>query len=237
MSVSIDPKFVQQGIRLPRAALVEQGLVSEGLAKEFFSSLVKFGWSDAQAKLLRADLDLLQTAEATQADQRSESGAAHAGELSAKVQAKAFIRKLRLAWPLALHDVGAKATVSAHDIDGGTLGESTPRIVAYLTTVAPAIEALDTALTPYLAGVSPKATVVQVRKALEGADTTQELELAQIPESTQRIYEAKGRLAHTLHRLNAIGKIAFDGDAVTRARFNKDILLRAMASAPQPPTA
>jgi hypothetical protein len=52
-------------------------------------------------------------------------------------------------------------------------------------------------------------------------------ELAQVPAATQHLYEAKGRLLEAITELNRIGQIAFDGDASSRARFNKDILLRA----------
>ena len=79
-----------------------------------------------------------------------------------------------------------------------------------------------------------RAMAGKARIALEQADTTQENEWAQVPESTQRIYEAKGRLLEAIVELNRIGQIAFDGDAVTRARFNKDILLRGRKQKPTP---
>ncbi len=228
MSTPVDPRLVRLGLPYLRAALVEQGLVTEGLAKEFSATLKTYGWSDTKAKSLRATIELLQSAEATQADQRDDARTAHGGELAAKANAKAFVRKLRLAWPLALRDAGGKVAVAADAIEsGGELGRSTPKIIAYLTTVAPAVKALDAQLKVYFGGVSPTATLAQLRPALEGADTTQELELAQVPESTQRIYEAKGRLVEAITEINTLGRIAFDGDAVQRARFNKDLILRA----------
>ena len=40
------------------------------------------------------------------------------------------------------------------------------------------------------------------------------------------LYEAKGRLLELIERANRVARIAFDGDAVMCARFNKDLLLR-----------
>ena len=230
---TIDIRLVRLGIGEPRAALVEQGLVSEGLAKDLGAELAKFGWSDARAKSLRATIETLQSSMAIQADQRDDARTAHGGEVAHKGTAKAFIRHLRQAWTMALRDAGAKASVAADAIEsGGTLGTSTPKIVAYLTTIAPAVKTLEPWLLPYFGGVSPSATLAACRTALEGADRVQETELSQVPESTQRIYEAKGRLVELIGDLNRIGRMAFDGQAATLARFNKDVLLRGRKTLP-----
>ena len=231
----VDLRLVRLGQSQPRALLVEQGLVSVGLAQEFAVPLKTFGWTDAKAKALGAEVTALQSSQATQADQQDDAHTALGGEARAKADAKAFVRRLRLAWPLALRDAGDKAGVAAQAIEsGGPIGQSTPKLVSYLTTVAPAVKTLDKYLAPYMGGQSPSATLAKLRPALEQADTTQENEWAQVPESTQRIYEAKGRLLEAIVELNRIGQIAFDGDAVTRARFNKDILLRGRKQKPTP---
>ena len=51
---TIDTRLVRLGIHEPRAALVEQGLASEALAKEQGAVISKFGWSDAKGKAMRA---------------------------------------------------------------------------------------------------------------------------------------------------------------------------------------
>ncbi len=232
---SIDTRLVRLGLHEPRAALVEQGQVSEGVAKEFATTLNAFGWSDAKTKTLHTTVELLQSNMAMQADHQDDSKTAHGGEAAAKVVAKALIRKLRLAWPMALRDAGTKAGVAADAIEsGGALGTSSPRIVAYLTTVEPAVKTLEPFLKPYFGGTSPLTSLVAARTGLQAADTTQELELDQVPESTQRIYEAKGRLLELISDLNRVGQIAFDGQAATLARFNKDILLRARHKKAEP---
>ena len=224
---AIDIRLVELGRSEPRAALVEQGLASEGLAKDTHAELVKFGWSDLKAKILRTTIESLQTTMAVQAEQRDDAKTSGGGETAAKSQAKAFIRHLRGAWAMALRDAAGKAAVAPDAIEsGGPLGRSTPKILGYLSTVGPAVHALEPWLLPYFGGTSPCATLASCRAALEGADRTQETELSQIPEATQRIYEAKGRLVELIGDVNRIGRMAFDGQAVTRARFNKDVLLR-----------
>lgn len=231
----IDLRLARLGQSQPRAALVEQGLVSAALAQEFAAPLKLYGWADAKTQAMQASTATLQGAQATQADQRDDARTALGGEAAAKVNAKAFVRKLRLAWPLAFRDAGEKAGVAAEAIEsGGPIGQSTPKLLSYLATVAPAVKTLDKQLTPYFGGQSPSALITQLRPALEQADAKQETEWAQVPEATQRIYEAKGRLFEAIVELNRIGQIAFDGDAVTRARFNKDVLLRARKQAPAP---
>jgi hypothetical protein len=224
----IDTRLVRLGVNEPRAALVEQGLVSTGLAAEFAAALAKCGWSAAKGKALADTVVLLQSTLAIQAEQRIQAHAGSHGELTSKAASKAFIRKLRAAWPMALRDAGSEVTLTKASIEsGGTLGQATPKILAYLVTVAPAVKALETWLKPYFGGVSPATTLASCRAGLEQTDTVQENEYAQLPEATQRIYEAKGRLVQFIGDLNRVGQIAFDGEAVTRARFNKDILLRA----------
>lgn len=66
-----------------------------------------------------------------------------------------------------------------------------------------------------------------VDAGLASADATQELSLSALPADTLAVCERKGRVLRAIEDLNRAGKMAFDGDAVQIARFNKDILLRA----------
>jgi len=65
-----------------------------------------------------------------------------------------------------------------------------------------------------------------VKDALDKADTTQELARKDAPGETLALYEVMGKVLEQIEDLNRAGKSAFDGDAATRAKFNKDILLR-----------
>jgi len=66
-----------------------------------------------------------------------------------------------------------------------------------------------------------------VKAALGGANASQELMLDSLPDDTQEVYEVKGKLLNLIEAQNRAAKRAFDGDALTIGRFNKDLILRA----------
>ncbi|MBU1239543.1 hypothetical protein KKF84_06610, partial [Myxococcota bacterium] len=68
----------------------------------------------------------------------------------------------------------------------------------------------------------------QARERLTAADTRQETARAALPEDTAAVHELKGRILDQVEELNSIAKIAFDGAAEIRAKFNKDLLLRSI---------
>lgn len=80
-----------------------------------------------------------------------------------------------------------------------------------------------------------------MKGALDQADTTQETARKDAPGETLALYEVMGKVLEQIEDLNRAGKSAFDGDAATRGKLNKDILLRARkeqvnkeAEAPEP---
>jgi len=147
--------------------------------------------------------------------------------VAARVEVKTLIRKLRHALPMALR-ASPKAGVKAEDFHAGEkLGRSTPKLVAYLTRLRPAVVALDGALAKYFKGQSAVTLLDQGQAALAGADTVQEIAVKDLPVGTLTVYEGKGRVLRGIEDLNRVGKIAFDGEAEMIAKFNKDILLRA----------
>ncbi|HCF58418.1 MAG TPA: hypothetical protein DFS52_10545 [Myxococcales bacterium] len=77
-------------------------------------------------------------------------------------------------------------------------------------------------------GESPHARLVELRTRLEKADSTQEIAQDEFPKETRAFYLAKGRLLTLIEKLH---RIAFDGDALTAADFNKEMLLRARRAA------
>jgi len=48
-----------------------------------------------------------------------------------------------------------------------------------------------------------------------------------VPEDKIEIFGAKGRVLEMIEDLNRAGRIAFEGQAETVGKFNKDVLLRA----------
>lgn len=110
---------------------------------------------------------------------------------------------------------------------GATLGRSTPRISRYLNEIRPGVLALDAALAKHFKGQKSSSELDAVKDALDKADTAQELARKNAPGETLSLYEVMGQVLEQIEDLNRAGKIAFDGDAATRGKFNKDVLLRA----------
>ncbi len=104
---------------------------------------------------------------------------------------------------------------------------STPKISNYLAKIRPHVVKLDEHLRPYFGGERASEQLDAVKSALDAADAVQEADIASLPEATQKVYEAKGRVLQDIEDLNRIARNAFEGNADAIALFNKDILLRA----------
>lgn len=107
------------------------------------------------------------------------------------------------------------------------LRRSTPTILAYLIKIRSAVVTLDGPLKKYFGGKTASAELDAVKAALETTDTEQEASRTSGPVETQALYEAVGRLVEDIEDVIRAGKSAFDGDSAMRARFNKDLILRA----------
>jgi hypothetical protein len=158
---------------------------------------------------------------------RSHREHSSSGESEAIDRAKAYIRKLRNALPRALREAPALGVVAASFHAGEGLGRSTPKIAKYLAAIRPAVVTLDAALMTHFKSETASKLLDAVKDALDKADTTQELARKDAPGETLALYEVMGKVLDQIEDLNRAGKSAFDGEAVTRAKFNKDILLRA----------
>jgi hypothetical protein len=65
------------------------------------------------------------------------------------------------------------------------------------------------------------------RSSMRPSSATAELARNNAPDETLALYGVMGKVLEEIEDLNRAGKIAFDGDAAMRGKFNKDILLRA----------
>lgn len=81
------------------------------------------------------------------------------------------------------------------------------------------------------AGLAPHDLTAERVAALASVDATQESAQAAKPEDTAQLNEAKGGLLTLIEELNDVGRNAFEGQAETAAKFNKDILLRGRSTA------
>src|SRR6185503_13720466 len=223
----LDMRLVAKGKSEPRDGLAQQGKVHVGLAQHHEAELDDAGWTSTDTGALAANVASLEAAAGTQAKAYDAAGDASAAESQAIADAKAYIRKLRRALPRALREAKAPGVTIASFHAGETLGRSTPKISKYLVTIRPAVAALDPALKKHFKGKKASSELDAVKDALDQADTAQELARKHAPSGTLALYEVMGKVLEQIEDLNRAGRIAFDGDAATRAKFNKDILLRA----------
>ena len=221
-----DPRLVAKGRGEPRAALAEQGRYQVALAKEHEADLAKAGWPAADTAALAANVTTIESAAAAAADARGVARSTTVSEHDAVTEVKTFIRILRHALPRVLREHKDLGVTAAAFHAGATLGRATPKLSAYLATIAPALAKLDEALKPAFGGKSAVAEAARVKKPLDEADAIQETAQAGLPEDSLAVYEMKGRVLEAIEDLNRAGKIAFDGQATLVAKFNKDILLR-----------
>jgi hypothetical protein len=231
-TTDLDLRLVQKGRREPLTGLVEEGPISVGLAREFASELARFGWPASETDSLAADVT---TILADQAKRIETTGAAR--EKSADAQhavddAKALIRHLRNALPMVLRRTTVEGvSASSFHVPTGDLARSVAKIMTYLGGLQDVIRKLDADFAPYFDGKKASDLLAQVMQALEAANVVQELTLDQLPEASLKLYETMGRVLESIEDLNRVGRIAFDGQAGTRARFNKDRILRARKAA------
>jgi hypothetical protein len=230
-SSSIDMRLVAKGRRDTLASLLQQAKVSAGLAVMYAAPLDPCGWTAARTAAMQSEVASLETDVASRIDTANAARHATTQEHAAVDAAKAFIRKLRAAAPMAIRDTKVEGVPHNAFNLGGSLARSTPKIAEYLTKVRPIVVKLDDDFVPYFKGAKASAELDAVKAALDGADVVQETKLSALPQESLQVYETKGRILEAIEDLNRVAKIAFDGDAGTRSAFNKDILLRARNAA------
>ena len=221
-----DLRLVNKGQGEPLGGLLQQGRVSVAVATEYATPLDDAGWPAENTALMTATIGELEGDAAQKADDRSGARQATTGEHAAIGEAKTFLRKLRNALPAVLRSKPAGVDASSFHA-GVRLARSTPKISAHLLKIRPGVAKLDETLKPYFKKQSVLALLDQVKAALDNADVTQESTLSALPTQTVAVYEKKGKLLELIEDLNRAGQNAFDGNAAVRARFNKDVLLRA----------
>ena len=225
--MALDTRLVNKGKDEPRDGLAQQGKVHVELAKQYAAELDDNGWAATDTEALAANVVKLEKATGSQAAAYDHAGHSAIGEAQARANAKAYLRKLRNALPRALREATAPGVTAASFHAGETLGRSTPKIVKYLAAIRPAVVTLDAALKTHFKSQAASSLLDAVKDALDKADTTQELARKDAPGETLALYEVMGKVLEQIEDLNRAGKSAFDGEAATRGKFNKDILLRA----------
>ena len=224
--MSINLRLARKGVYEPRQGLIQQGNYHTKLAATHAEVLASAGWKKEKTEVLSTDITELESQSAEQFDRRTGAGQRTLSESAARNHAKSLIRKLRNALPIVLRD-HPDTGVTLAQFDGGTLGNSTPKISGYLNNISEPVKKLESILTEYFGGESALATLTKAKQNLDEADAVQETTLAGLPQETLKIYETKGRVLEAIEDINRLAKNAFDGQATLIAQFNKDILLRA----------
>lgn len=222
-----DAAVVKKGSGVALEGLVPQAGVAIQLFEELGQELEKFGFSEARHQEMVALHEKLANDRAQAIDARVAAKSATRLEREALSGAKR-IRRLVLSAAVSLRADGviSEEERSAFNV-GEEIGRSTPKALAYLNKIEGTVERLNGELTPYLGGVDPITEVRTAKAALSGANITQELTLDSLPDDTAEVYEVKGKLLNLIEAQNRAAKRAFDGDALTIGRFNKDLILRA----------
>jgi hypothetical protein len=210
---TIDERLARKGRSEPRRAVLQQARVLEKLVSEHKTSLANHGWDDADSLRFSNDITAAQTMIEGRAEASSEADSTTKGEHAALDSVKAFLRRLRLALPRVLRDNAALGVTMVAFAVEEPLRRSTPRFIAYLIKICPAVEKLDEPLKKHFGGNKASVELNTVKVALEKVDTDQETAQAAGPVETQMVNEAIGRLLEDIEDIIRAGKSAFDGQA------------------------
>ncbi len=230
-----DERLINKGRSVGQADLLSQANLSEALARLHEAELVPCGWHPDKTVLL-SELQKKLMAAAGEGEAQTED-ARHQTRLEAEARqfAKSLLRKMQEGLKI-LHREGALGDLTLESFSReGRLLQSTPALVAYLIRVEPLVGKLDPALARFFGGREPSALVREALDGLREADRLQEGARVELPAKTVERLELKGRLLDLIDELNGVARIAFDGQAERRAKFNKDLLLRGRRSVPASP--
>jgi len=222
-----DERLINKGRTCSLADLLAQGQVSAGAAKAYEAELEPCGWAPDKTVLCEELLTKLSTLAGEGEAQAEDAKHLTRKEVEAKQGAKALLRKIQEGLKI-IHREGLLGDLTLDSFSReGRLLQSSADLAAYLLRVEPLIAKLDSQLSRFFGGLLPSELVRESVTELQEADSAQELARQELPAGTQERLELKGRLLDLIDELNGVARIAFDGQAQKRARFNKDILLRA----------
>jgi len=227
-----DERLINKGKTVTLADLMAQGNTSLGAARAHAAELEPCGWPQPRTVLMEDVLakvgQLAGEREAATEDAKYQTRK----EVEARQGAKALLRKIQEALKITHRDgLLGDLTLDSFSREGRLL-QSTADLAAYLLRVEPLIAKLDSQLSRFFGGKNPSELVREAVGALQDADRAQENARLDLPAKTLERLELKGRLLDLIDELNGVARIAFDGQAEKRAKFNKDLLLRGRRARP-----
>ena len=220
-------RLIAKGRQTPVAALLAQGRNHVVLARAHEGDLQEEGWFPDETDDLESRTEALDLLCSDRSASTLAAKGATVAEARCRQAAKSFVRKIRRAVPVVLRKHKVVGITKSSFNAGESLGQSTPKISKYLTKIRPAVKALDEYLKPRFNGESSSEILESLKSDLDNTDATQEFFKAGLPESTANIYLKAGELLDLIEELNVAGKDAYDGEAETADKFNKDLILRA----------
>jgi hypothetical protein len=227
MTTPIDLHLAAEGRGEPRQGLLDQAAVSLALAATYATQLATIGWiADDTADLSKKRDALI----AAHEDHVVLADDAHHSVQTSSLSitySKTFLRRLRLNLPFALAKTPEAGLTLADFQPGHTLGRNPTRIREHLVTIRPKLAKLDAVLTARFQGDPPTTIDDWCVTQIDHAQLDKHTKLGDLPASTLAVYATKGALLQRIKDLNSAGQTAFDGDAVTSAKFNRDVLLAA----------
>lgn len=228
-----DRRLIEKGEDAPLQGLLDQGRYHVELSRKYAVQLAEDNWTEAQTSALAADLETLGSAQARALDERWGARQTTREEGAAVSNAKALVNKVRNVAPQVVRRA-MDAGVTLADFNAGQqLARVAPRISQYLGKIRGPAAKLDRAFAPFFKNQSLVGLIDAAKKRIDDASTTQAVDWASLPDDTAGVLELKGKILEAIEDMNAIGRNAFDGEAETRAMFNKDILNKARRSRPK----
>jgi len=224
-------RLAKKGEKENLDALVEQGGVTAANARAEAGPLADAGLDPDRAEVLESRVAKLNSDASRRADAKAQAKGHTRSEAKARAKAKAFVRWLHGVTPMILRKEGCPVT--AADLAGSARLKATADIVGYLGRIAGPVGRIEKQLEPFRKKRTPARAVDELavlQKDLQDADETQETSRDALPAETFALYVLKGQVLEDIEDVNRLGRVAFDGDAVRAAKFNKDILLRARRS-------
>ncbi|MBM4778328.1 MAG: hypothetical protein GQE15_11555 [Archangiaceae bacterium] len=228
--MSFDLKLVQKGKEVPLTGLLDQANVSAPLASTHAALLGRYGFTAAHvAQFAPAIADL-----GTDRARATEARTTAAQNTATEREALSAVKKFKTLLLSAADDLAIEGQMRTTDREalnaGEELGRSTAKHSAYLTRIRKVVENHKAALAPYLDGADALVQLDTVKRELDTAQAVQEVDVINLSDETKKVYEQKGRLLSLIEKLNRAAARAFHGDAAMKAKFNKDLILRAVQS-------
>ncbi len=222
----LNARLVEKGKPFSVDSLLQQGRVIHELVREYQADLARRGFDETRAAAYKQQLDLLSGFIGDLGVARDGAKALTSDEGLARSEGKALVRSLREALRILLKDGPVEGVSMEQFAMNGNNMQSTKDVLAYLNAMASKVAPLDAHLARFFEGQKASELVRAAWERLSDADALQEKTRLDLPNETLALLELKGRVLDLIEEINGVARIAFEGQAEIRGKFNKDLLYR-----------